>query len=462
MRPSDRYRQLAPQLELRPDAAQQQALDRLDALQSRVLAARRWFSRRKPVQGLYLWGPVGTGKSLLADVFFDSLPEIGKTRLHYQHFMARVQRELNATRGVANPLQEIGRRLALEYRVICLDELHLTDLGDAMIVYNLFASLFREGVVLLITSNFAPEQLYKDDLQPAIFQPAIQLIRAHTEAFCLDGGVDYRRREAVPHPTWFVGEDEGAFAVLFDALNADLQDSSEFDTRPLLIQGHPLQPLRRHGSLAWFSFAELCEKPRSARDYLLLADQFSHLLLSGVPQFGTADSAPTLAVGTEDGPGGGQRRHFSSSENAQRRFINLVDECYDRGLKLYLQSAVALQEIYTGGRQAFEFQRTLSRLTEMQTLGYRERPLRQVEPSSLPASQLRQAASTAGQAAAFEGQAAASEGQIAASEGQAAAPRGQVAALKEQTTAPEEQATPPRQQAEASAVTGASPAEQTS
>lgn len=385
MLPSERYRQLQQEAALRADPLQLQAVLRLDALYRRLLAPAPWYAPRKPLQGVYLWGQVGIGKSLITDLFFESLPPgIGKTRQHYQHFMARVHRELNALTGTANPLQHVGRRLAREYRVICLDELYITDLGDARIVHNLFESLFSEGVALLITSNFAPDHLYKDQLQPAIFQPAIRLIKAHTEEVHLASSEDYRRLHAPEHPTWFVGEQE-QLAALFDQLNLELQQSTAFSAEVVAIHGHSLQPVRRHGQLAWFSFAELCGKPRSARDYIALGQRFKHLLVSGVPQFGSSEKAPEPATGTEDTLDAGARQHYSNSENAQRRFISLVDECYDQGIKLYLLAAVPLDALYAGGRLAFEFRRTLSRLTEMQTAVYRDRALRsEVQAAEAP------------------------------------------------------------------------------
>lgn len=382
MLPSERYRQLQHEAALKPDPLQLQAVLRLDALYERLLAPAPWYAPRKPVPGVYLWGQVGIGKSLITDLFFESLPAIGKTRQHYQHFMARVHRELHALTGAANPLQHVGRTLAAEFRVICLDELYITDLGDAMIVTNLFTSLFNEGVALLITSNFAPEQLYKNELQPAIFQPAIRLIKAHTEEVHLASSEDYRRLQHAEHPTWFVGATQD-FAALFDQLNVE-QQCTGYSSDVLHIHGHALQPLRQCGQLAWFSFHELCEKPRSARDYITLGQRFKQLLVTGVPQFGGGEAAPAPAVGTEDAVSGGERQHYSSSQNAQRRFISLVDECYDQGIKLYLQAAVPLAELYAGGRLAFEFQRTLSRLTEMQTAAYRDRALRGEAPASSP------------------------------------------------------------------------------
>lgn len=377
MLPSQRYCQLQSEAGLQPDLRQQEVLQRLDALQQRILAPAAWLRRKRAsVQGIYLWGSVGAGKSLLTDIFFETLPaDIGRSRLHYQHFMGRVHRELHALTGTPNPLQVLGRQLAQEYRVLCLDELYITDLGDAMIVYNLFDALFKAGVALLITSNFAPDKLYKDELQPAIFQPAIQLIRAHTEEVELSGNRDWRKLHAQDHPTWLLG-DETAMAACFDSLNLELQRSSHWHNEALEINGHSLQPLRRHDALLWFDFKELCEKPRSARDYIALAQRCRWLLVSGVPQFGGQEPAPMPVTGTEDAAVLSPRRHFSSSENAQRRFISLVDECYDQSLKLYLQSSVPLEALYAGGRLAFEFRRTLSRLAEMQTALYRDRPPR--------------------------------------------------------------------------------------
>ncbi|MGA0805496.1 MAG: cell division protein ZapE [Pseudohongiellaceae bacterium] len=385
MLPSERYRQLQQESALRSDPLQLQAVLQLDALHQRITAPAPWYAPRKPLRGVYLWGSVGIGKSLITDIFFASLaPGIGKTRQHYQHFMARVHREMNALTGTANPLQHVGRKLAREYRVICLDELYITDLGDARILQNLLESLFNEGVALLITSNFAPDHLYKDQLQPAIFQPAIRLIKAHTEEVHLASSEDYRRLHAAEHPTWFTGDGQ-QLTALFDQLNLELQHSTAFTAESVAIHGHLLQPLRRHGQLAWFSFGELCERPRSARDYIALGQRFKHLLVSGVPQFGSSESAPQLTSGTEDALVAGARQQYSNSENAQRRFISLVDECYDQGIKLYLLGAVALDQLYAGGRLAFEFRRTLSRLAEMQTAVYRDRALRsESQPAGVP------------------------------------------------------------------------------
>jgi cell division protein ZapE len=289
--------------------------------------------------------------------------------------MAMVRKEMSAGTGHANPLRLVGKKLAAQYRVICLDELYITDMGDAMIVYHLFESLFDEGVTLLITSNFAPERLYRDDLQPAIFEPAIKLIRANTEELHLASNQDYRKLQVGEHQTWFE-PGERDFAALFNELNQQLHQSQQFDTAALAVQEHGLQAQRYAQSLAWFSFAELCEKPRSARDYLQLAQRFKVFLLSDVPQFGNREVEEQLTQGVEEGSIGGQRYAYSNSENAQRRFMSLVDELYDQGIKLYVQGAVPLFDLYTGGRLAFEFQRTISRLTEMQSAAYRDRALR--------------------------------------------------------------------------------------
>jgi cell division protein ZapE len=376
--PSELYQQHLQRPGFHADSLQAQAVARLDALQQRLLEpqTRRWFQRKQAIKGLYLWGQVGIGKSFLVDLFFAALPaEIGKTRQHYQHFMAAVHRELHAISGQPEPLSIVGKRLASEFRVICLDELYLTDLGDAMIVYRLFESLFNEGVALLITSNFAPDRLYKDSLQPGIFEPAITLIKANTEELHLSSTQDYRGMQEGVHRTWFVAGEQD-FGALFGELNRQLQHSENFSSAPLEIHGHLLRPLRHHQQLVWFDFHELCEKPRSARDYIALGQRFKHFLLSGVPEFGQAERQELPAIGTEDALVSAPRQQYSNSENAQRRFISLIDELYDQGIKVYLESVVPLQRIYAGGRLAFEFQRTVSRLTEMQSATYRDRALR--------------------------------------------------------------------------------------
>jgi cell division protein ZapE len=374
--PSELYQQHLQRPGFHADPLQAQAVARLDALHQRLSKSPGWFKRDKSIQGLYLWGQVGIGKSFLVDLFFAALPaQVGKTRQHYQHFMAAVHRELHAITGQPEPLSIVGKRLAAEFKVICLDELYITDLGDAMIVYRLFESLFEEGVVLLITSNFAPEKLYKDSLQPTIFEPAIRIIKANTEELHLASAQDYRGMQEGLHRTWFVAGEQD-FSLLFDLLNLELHDSDAFDTEPLDVQGHRLQPLRRHEQLVWFGFDELCEKPRSAKDYIELGKRFKQFLVSGVPQFGQAERQNLPTVGTEDALVAAPRQQYSNSENAQRRFISLVDELYDQGIKLHLESTVALADLYAGGRLAFEFQRTVSRLTEMQSATYRDRALR--------------------------------------------------------------------------------------
>jgi cell division protein ZapE len=375
LRPSKLYHQELQRPGFHPDPLQAQAVVQLDALHQRLMK-RRWFSCDKSVKGLYLWGQVGIGKSFLVDLFFASLPpHMGKTRQHYQHFMAAVHRELHAITGQPEPLSLVGKRLASEFKVICLDELYITDLGDAMIVYRLFESLFEEGVVLIITSNFPPSKLYKDTLQPTIFDPAIKVIKANTDELHLQSEQDYRQLQQGVHRTWFV-EGEQDFEALFDVINAAQQESAQFATSALEVHGHRFQPVRHHEQLVWFSFDELCEKPRSAKDYIALARRFKHFFVSGIPQFGQAERQNLPAVGTEDALVSAPRPQYSNSENAQRRFISLIDELYDQGIKLHLESVVPLQELYAGGRLAFEFQRTVSRLTEMQSAAYRDRALR--------------------------------------------------------------------------------------
>jgi cell division protein ZapE len=370
--PSELYQDKLLNPVFKADALQLAALQQLDALHARVLAPKRWLNRQEAIKGLYLWGQVGIGKSFLVNLFFECLPAIGKTRQHYQHFMARVHRELHAITGQANPLKLIGQKLAQEYKVICLDELYITDLGDAMIVTQLFESLFNAGVVLLITSNFAPDKLYKDELKPTIFAPAIRLIKANTEELHLASEVDYRKLQAGQHTTWFVhGEQD--FAQMFSELQQQLHPNAHVDAGALLINHHQFQPTRYCEQLVWFSFDELCNRPRSAHDYIRLGQRFKFFLVSEVPQFGSDASESSVAIGTEDNLNNSPRRHFSKSENAQRRFISLVDELYDQGIKLYVLADVPLMDIYAGGKLAFEFQRTISRLTEMQSATYRDR-----------------------------------------------------------------------------------------
>jgi cell division protein ZapE len=359
--PLERYQSDLKKLDFVHDSAQQRAVEHLQRLYDDLVAAEQrerepgLFGRllgglakdkpTAPVRGLYFWGGVGRGKTYLMDIFFESLPFERKMRVHFHRFMQRVHRELRAAAGEKNPLLLIARKLAEETRVICFDEFFVSDITDAMLLGGLFEALFGRGVTLVATSNIVPDDLYKDGLQRARFLPAIALVKQHTLVLNVDGGTDYRLRTLEQAELYHSPLDAAAEASLQRSFTALAPESGLADQR-LEIEGRWIKVRRLAEDVAWFDFAELCDGPRSQNDYIELAREFHTVLIGNVPQLG------------------------AQRDDQARRFINLVDEFYDRNVKLVLTAAVPLAELYAGGRLAFEFERTKSRLLEMQSHAY--------------------------------------------------------------------------------------------
>ncbi len=297
-----------------------------------------------PVTGLYFWGGVGRGKTYLVDTFFDALPFEQKTRTHFHRFMKRVHEEMRTLKDQKNPLTVIAKRFSDESRVICFDEFFVSDITDAMILGTLMEELFKNGVTLVATSNIVPDGLYKDGLQRARFLPAIALIKQFTEVVNVDSGVDYRLRHLEQAELFHFPLDAAAEQSMRDSFKALTNGSVKvIENDPLMIENREIKALRTCDDVAWFQFRELCDGPRSQNDYIELGKIFNTVLLSDVEQ---------MSVTTDD---------------VARRFINMVDEFYDRNVKLIISAQVELKDLYTGGRLNFEFQRTLSRLLEMQS-----------------------------------------------------------------------------------------------
>ena len=299
-----------------------------------------------PPRGLYLWGGVGRGKTMLMDWFYESLRLSRRERSHYYRFMRRVHAELRSGKRRIHPLEAVAQRLARQSRVICLDEFFVADIADAMILAGLFEGLFRRGVTLVATSNTAPEDLYKDGLQRERFLPAIELLRKHMDVLNLDGGTDYRLRQLQQAPTYLDSADERTPSQLQQRFAALAGDSA---TGPadLSIEERNIAALATGAGMAWFEFSELCEGPRSQNDYIELARSYHTIFISNIPVFAPAD------------------------EDAARRFVMLIDEFYDRGVKIVVSAAAAPAALYRGERLQAEFQRAASRLVEMQTQHYR-------------------------------------------------------------------------------------------
>ncbi|GHB31083.1 cell division protein ZapE [Salinicola rhizosphaerae] len=297
------------------------------------------------VMGLYFWGGVGRGKTYLVDVFYESLPFDRKMRTHFNRFMQRVHRELDAHKGEKNPLTQIAAQFAREARVICFDEFYVKDITDAMILGNLMEALFAQGVVLVATSNIVPDDLYKDGLQRARFLPAIDLIKRHCEVVNVDSGVDYRLRALEQVEIFHSPLDEQAEQLLAKSFRSVAGNDGREQVK-LTINHRELTAKRQHEGVVWFDFKMLCDGPRSQNDYIELSREFHTVLVSNVPRMGAA------------------------SDDQARRFISMVDEFYDRAVKLLLSAEAEVESLYTGGNLGFEFERTLSRLQEMQSRDY--------------------------------------------------------------------------------------------
>ncbi|KAA1192772.1 AFG1 family ATPase [Pseudohalioglobus sediminis] len=340
------------------DPAQEAAVRLLDDLQQRLVA--RFESRERglsallgrfkrqsmePETGLYLWGGVGRGKTYLVDTFYDCLPFDRKLRVHFHRFMQRVHAELNDLEGEKNPLQIVAQRLADEALVVCFDEFFVSDIGDAMILGGLMEALFQRGVTLVATSNIVPEKLYENGLQRQRFLPVIAMVEKYTQVVNVDAGVDYRLRTLQQAELYHCPLDAAADTSLRQSFEALAVEPGKHWER-IQINNRYLTVRCLAEDVAWFDFAELCDGPRSQNDYIELARIFHAVLLSGVPEF------------------------RAELNDQARRFINLVDEFYDRNVKLVIAAEKPLLELYGGGSLEFEFQRTQSRLQEMQSHEY--------------------------------------------------------------------------------------------
>mgnify|MGYP003604283522 FL=1 len=304
-------------------------------------ALKKLINRPDIPRGVYMYGGVGRGKSFLMDCFFNAVPIKRKTRLHFHEFMREVHRELMDLQGTVNPLDELGRRMAKRYKLICFDEFHVADITDAMILHRLLDALFANGVGFVTTSNFKPDDLYPDGLHRDRILPAIALLNERLEVLSVDNGTDYRRRTLEQLRMYLTPNGPDADAELTDAFNKLAECADE--TPVLHIEAREISARRKAGGVVWFDFRTLCGGPRSQNDYLEIASQFHTVLLSDVPQ---------MAV---------------SRASEARRFTWLVDVFYDRRVKLILSAEVEPELLYTEGPLAHEFPRTVSRLTEMQS-----------------------------------------------------------------------------------------------
>lgn len=351
---------------LSADLEQRDVMRKLDAIGSELIKRSSWkppsqsvFARwiRKAetgisaVPGLYLWGGVGRGKTHLCDLFFEELPFAEKTRLHFHRFMQQIHADLRKLDGMEDPIKIIAEDWSSRVRLLLLDEIHVNDITDAMLLGGLLTALFERGVTLVTTSNVAPVGLYKDGLQRARFLPAIAQICKHTTVIEMVGVTDYRLRLLQTEPIYCVSD------FVEGRASADAQEAMQAHFERLTVEGvderdgielngRILPLLGRSADLVWFSFDTLCNTPRSTEDYIEIASVFGTVLISDIPVMDETNS------------------------DAARRFVNLIDEFYDRHVKLVVSAEAAADKLYTGKRLAFEFDRAASRLFEMQTTDY--------------------------------------------------------------------------------------------
>ncbi|WP_339493879.1 cell division protein ZapE [Pseudomonas sp. EA_35y_Pfl1_P108] len=345
------------------DDAQRRAVDALQACHEAL------HQGRAPITGVYLWGPVGRGKTWLMDQFYQSL-RVPARRQHFHHFMGWVHQRLFQLTGTHDPLQALARELSQEVRVLCFDELFVNDIGDAIILGRLFQVMFEDGVVMVCTSNQPPDQLYADGFNRERFLPGIAAIEQHLQVVAVDGAEDHRLHPGAGRQRYWVNQPD-ALAAVFKQLAEDQAVSSG----PIPVGHRSILAVQSCETVLWCRYADLCEQPLAAMDFMLMCDRFNAILLSEVPNLSAQQRPGRIARGTEDGAqrvvaGDRELPQLSVHDDSVRRFIALVDECYDRKVPLFIEAQVPLECLYTEGYLAFPFRRTLSRLQEMQLQRY--------------------------------------------------------------------------------------------
>ena len=346
------------------DAAQRAAVIRLQRAYDEWVAFKarrsstfkRLINRPDVPRGIYLWGGVGRGKSFLMDSFYSVVPVVRKTRVHFHEFMRDVHRQLDGLKNLADPLDEVAVQIAKKFRLICFDEFHVSDIADAMILYNLLKALFDHGVSFVMTSNYRPDDLYPEGLHRDRMLPTIALLVEHLDVLNVDAGNDYRKRALEQLAVYHTPSNAAANKALRDAF-ARVAESADEDPR-VRIEAREIRALRRAGGAIWFDFATLCGGPRSQNDYLEIANRFHTVVLSDIPVMSAAMSSEA------------------------RRFTWLIDVFYDHKIKLLMSAAAAPDQLYTQGMLANEFHRTVSRIIEMQSREYMEAPRRAVNASA--------------------------------------------------------------------------------
>jgi cell division protein ZapE len=340
------------------DRAQLRVVDALYDLQQQILHAETLAGKLRRLlpgtlqdrpRGIYLWGGVGRGKTFLMDLFFGSLKIEKKKRIHFHRMMRDIHARLKTQDGIADPMDHVAAAIASEIRVLCFDEFFVSDIGDAMILGKLLEGLFDRGVVLVTTSNAQPTDLYKNGLQRERFLPAIASIEKHTNVVELDGGTDYRLQLLQEAGTFLTPSGDDATVKLMHYFE-EIASGDMVEKHVLDVLGREVQTERCAKGVVWFDFMEICDGPRSQEDYIEIARWYPTVIVSDTPVLDR------------------------NLENPARRFIAMVDEFYDRKVKLIISAAANIDSLYQGGRLRFEFARTTSRLTEMQSNDYLHAP----------------------------------------------------------------------------------------
>jgi cell division protein ZapE len=340
------------------DSSQWRAVERLQRLheewaeykKKRSSALKRLLVKPPLPKGVYLWGPVGRGKSFLMDAFYLCVPLVRKRRVHFHHFMREIHRELDELKGTEDPIAAVAERTARRYRLVCFDEFHVSDIADAMILGRFLEGVMDRGVEFVMTSNYHPDQLYPAGLQRERFLPAIELLKTRLDVVGVDNGTDYRRLKMEQVQVYHLGADA---ARKLEKIFQELKDVEE-EKQPLDVEGRTIPYRKRAGGLVWFDFDALCGGPRSYADYVDLAKRFHTVMLSGVPRLSAKQS------------------------DAARRLTWLVDVLYDERIKLVASAEAPPEELFVEGDNSADFQRTVSRLHEMQSAEYRLLPARRV------------------------------------------------------------------------------------
>lgn len=350
--PLQRYEKAIASGEFSEDSQQKSAMQYLDTVYQQILANRAkqrglfsFLKKTQPPKGLYMWGGVGRGKTWMMDMFYEALPTDNKMRMHFHHFMKRVHQELNQLQGQANPLQKVANIIYNEADVICFDEFFVSNVSDAMILGDLFTMLFNKGITLIATSNIAPNGLYKNGIHRDRFLPAIAEVEKNTTVMNIDSGIDYRLRvlqQAELYMSPLTKENIHWLANRFTALS----NNQHISQQPILVNNREVEIKARTESILYVDFRALCMQPRSAHDFIEIANNFSTVLIDDVPELNDILADPT------------------------RRLIYLVDEFYDRRVKLLIRAEQSILNLYQGEKLAFEIERTRSRLLEMQSEEY--------------------------------------------------------------------------------------------